>query len=26
VHGARIDVGSEPAVGTRVTLSFPLAL
>jgi len=26
VHSARIDVGSEPAVGTRVTLSFPLAL
>src|SRR6266705_445706 len=26
VHGARIDVGSEPAVGTRVTLSFPLAV
>jgi signal transduction histidine kinase len=26
VHGARIDVGSQPGVGTRVTLRFPLAL
>jgi signal transduction histidine kinase len=26
VHGARIDVGSQPGVGTRVSLSFPLAL
>jgi signal transduction histidine kinase len=26
VHGARIDVGSQPGVGTRFTLSFPLAL
>ncbi len=26
VHGARIDVGSQPGVGTRVTLLFPLAL
>jgi len=25
VHGARIDIGSEPGVGTRVTLGFPLA-
>ena len=25
VHGARIDIGSEPGVGTRVTLRFPLA-
>jgi signal transduction histidine kinase len=25
-HGARIDVGSQPGVGTRVTLRFPLAL
>jgi len=25
VHGARIDSGSEPGVGTRVTLGFPLA-
>ena len=26
VHGARIDTGSEPGVGTRVTLRFPLAV
>ena len=26
VHGARIDVASQPGVGTRVTLRFPLAL
>jgi len=26
VHGARIDIGSEPGVGTRVTLRFPLAV
>ena len=26
VHGARIDIGSEPGVGTRVTLGLPLAL
>lgn len=25
-HGARIDIGSQPGVGTRVTLRFPLAL
>ena len=25
VHGARIDIESEPGVGTRVTLSLPLA-
>jgi len=25
VHGARIDVGSEPDAGTRVTIRFPLA-
>ena len=25
VHGGRIDIGSEPGVGTRVTLSFPHA-
>jgi len=26
VHGARIDIASEPGVGTRVTLGLPLAL
>jgi signal transduction histidine kinase len=25
MHGARIDIGSQPGVGTRVTLRFPLA-
>ena len=25
VHGARIDVASQPATGTRVSISFPLA-
>src|SRR6266568_392287 len=26
MHGARIDIASEPGVGTRVTLGLPLAL
>ena len=26
VHGARIDIASEPGAGTRVTMTFPVAV